>query len=377
MIDVKSDRIDLRYEKPRVQDRPYNNLFSNSGLYVPYGLDNRYPYDLVEYSDRSPTHRNIMETKASWTAGAEINGESNLVTQANRFGETLHDVWTRACRDMALYGGYALELMFSQGVLQEILYIDFGLLRVSKTDKMGVTEYLYSRDWRNGAVGTVKRKAYRYQEINPSGSRVYRCFKGTITNPFYPTPEYSTAMPYIDQIYQAGIRGASFLEISLSATGILHVPGLDGMSEEEQQDYTDNIKKFFQHSSVAGQVMIDKVTGGGPENETKFTPIELKYDKDTIEVLMEKADEQICMSHGFSLTMAGIRTRTGLSSKQSEIVAENQYYYATKIQPKQREFASFFRRLTGIDITIVSPLPEVVVVDGTQTTTTDAGDITS
>ena len=114
------------------------NLIVNTRYpWVSYGIANLAPQELIRLYNSSPTHRASITSKWYGVRGEDlILVEKDRGLMVNSLGDTLFDIWSKACLDFILYGGFALNIVWKKDREQgfEMYYMDYSKLRADKSD---------------------------------------------------------------------------------------------------------------------------------------------------------------------------------------------------------------------------------------------------
>ena len=98
--------------------------------YIKYGDDNLYPDYLNFLYNKSAKHNAIINGKASYIFG---NGYDNGNFIINRNSESLNDISKKCIKDIEIYGGYKLEVIWNfKGKIAEIYHVEYSCLRKAK-----------------------------------------------------------------------------------------------------------------------------------------------------------------------------------------------------------------------------------------------------
>ena len=74
-----------------------------------------------------------------------------ILDRANRMGESWNDLYSKIALDYKLFGGFALEVIWSRDktTIAEVYHIDFSYIRAKKKDNRGnCPGYFISNDWK-------------------------------------------------------------------------------------------------------------------------------------------------------------------------------------------------------------------------------------
>lgn len=114
-----------------------------------YGEDNLYPQTLNNIVAASSTGSECMERFASFIEGNGFNDSIFAGVVVNRKGETIDDIHTLICQDVAMYNGFALHVNYNVlGEIVELQYIPFESCRLEEEDDNGYVAHIAIHpDW--------------------------------------------------------------------------------------------------------------------------------------------------------------------------------------------------------------------------------------
>jgi hypothetical protein len=135
-------------QRQTYQSRSYKE---KKGTYVKYGKDNRYPYYLVDLYNNSALHSACINAITDAIIGNGLTTEDEEILQvANREGESWNDLLRKVALDLKLFGGFALEVIWSANreKVAEVYHVDFSTLRAKEKNNRGfIPGYYLSYDW--------------------------------------------------------------------------------------------------------------------------------------------------------------------------------------------------------------------------------------
>lgn len=163
---------DLRKKSSRRIDTTY---VSSLGIQT-YGEDNLYPQVLNNIIAASSTGSGCVERLANFIEG---NGLRNLDLSElviNRKGDTMDDLHTLICSDVAKFNGFAIHVNYNIfGQIVELQYVPFENCRLVEEDDNGyVSHIVLHPDWtgaktRNGKLLRVDKRNCDYINVfNPT-----------------------------------------------------------------------------------------------------------------------------------------------------------------------------------------------------------------
>lgn len=140
---------------------PYNNAW------VAYGQDNLYPQFIIEMWNKSAILRTGLLAKITAVKGNGLESEdlndADGLEEANP-EESWNDIWAKVVQDYEIFGGYCLNVIWSNDGSQiaAIYHVDFSKVRsgILDRDTDRVEYYWVSSDWSRYKKAEWKPKAY-------------------------------------------------------------------------------------------------------------------------------------------------------------------------------------------------------------------------
>lgn len=176
---------------------------TRNGRLVNFGERNDYPYYLLNLFDTSTKHGSIIQSKVTYICGngwatkggAEDPAAAAFIGRLNRHGETLDEITKKATLDLEIFGGYYLQVIWSNigNRIAEVYHIDYTRMR-SNVDN---TQFLYRRDWRS--LRREEAKVYpAFNPANPRGSQILYVKEYRPGIDTYAIPGYIQGLDYIN-----------------------------------------------------------------------------------------------------------------------------------------------------------------------------------
>lgn len=152
--------------------------------YISWGPNNRFPQELYDMYLNSAILQSVINGTADYVFGGGIISAFDVV---NAKYETIEDIIKKCTFDYLIFGGFAVQLMYKGGKVENIYWLDFQKCRKSEDE----TKVYYCDDW-----GKYHRKCLEYKAWEPGmdkGTCIYY-FKGHKTRGVYPLPIYIGAL---------------------------------------------------------------------------------------------------------------------------------------------------------------------------------------
>jgi hypothetical protein len=242
-----------------------------------FGTKNMFPQELIELYNTSAMHATAVNaiTDGIKGEGIKLVGDEYINLQ----GETIDEIFAKIALDYVLFGGYALNVIWSkEGTkIAEVYHLPMANVRSGKENEEGeVTEYFYSNDWAN----TRKHAPKAYRAFDPTdnkkdnASQIYYVFDYQPGQQFYPLPSYTGALTDIDldarisrfhnQNLKQGLNPSMFIQFR---SGI--------PTPEERRAIYKEIDETFSGEENAGRFFLSFSRAG---EEMEVTPIESAND---------------------------------------------------------------------------------------------------
>jgi hypothetical protein len=325
------------------------NLIVNTRWpWVSYGIANLAPQELIRLYNSSPTHRASITSKWYGVRGEDlILVEKDRGLMVNSLGDTLFDIWSKACLDFILYGGFALNIVWKKDREQgfEMYYMDYSKLRADKTDIYDkVHHYYYSADWAFPKK-FVPRKLAAFDPTNEEEpSQVFYYVTHSCGNNYYPTPSYwggATAISTEVEIYNWWHSNIiNNLQPSLFVSLNTGIPG----PEEREQIYNNLVAKYG-NSNNAGKLFL--TFSDSKDQAPEVTQIQ-PNSSDKMWIEMAAAVQQaILTSHQISSAeLLGIQTPSALGTP-NHLEAQDHFQHLV-IKPIQTEIKKVFEKVLNL-----------------------------
>jgi hypothetical protein len=325
------------------------NLIINTRTpWVYYGIANLAPQELIRLYNSSPTHRASITSKWYGVRGEDlILVEKDRGLMVNSLGDTLFDIWSKACLDFILYGGFALNIVWKKDREQgfEIYYMDYSKLRADKSDIYDkVHHYYYSADWAFPKK-FVPRKLAAFDPTNEEEpSQVFYYVTHSCGNNYYPTPSYwggATAISTEVEIYNWWHSNIiNNLQPSLFVSLNTGIP-----SPDEREQIYNNLTAKYGNSNNAGKLFL--TFSDSKDQAPEVTQIQ-PNSSDKMWIEMAAAVQQaIITSHQISSPeLVGIITPGGLGTPD-HLEAQDHFQHLV-IKPIQTEIKKVFEKILNL-----------------------------
>ena len=314
--------------------------------WIYYGIANLAPQELIRLFNSSPTHRASVMSKWYGVRGEEIslkNGDNKRLQMANGLGDSVYDIWNKACLDFILYGALSINIVWrrDRDLGFEMYSMDTSKLRAERSDLDDhVNNYYYSSDWAFPKK-FVPRKLPSFNPNREEPSQVFYYTTHSPGNEYYATPTYwggSTAIATEVEVYNwwhsniiNGLNPSLFVSLN---------SGIPAPEEREQIYQTLTAK--YSSSNNPGKLML--TFANSKEEAPEITTIS-PNGSDKMWIEMNTAVQQaILTSHQISSPeLLGIQTPSALGTP-NHLEAQDHFQHLV-IKPIQEEIKKVFEKL--------------------------------
>lgn len=342
-------------EVPRIQERKDKD-------WVSFGEKNLYPDHLIEMFNTSAIHHTCVQAKTDATYGEGILTWGNEVV--NSHGETMNEVFEKVVMDYNLFGGYALNVIWSKDGSQiaEYYHVPFNNVRSGKmNDEDKVDHYYYCSDWKQyRKYKPVEYRAYSLTDnTGDDASQIYYYYDYTVGQDYYPLPQYVAASNDIDIDARVSRFHSSNLANGLSPSLMLTFRN-GTPSEDEMDAIWRDINDTFGGEENAGRAFINFAE---PGKEPVVEAIQSAND-DYYVTLEERISSRILTAHRItSPLLLGIKDSAGFSSNAEEIRVSFNHFLGTVIIPDQKKLLKSFGKIvrqSGLNVELKIKQADIV-----------------
>lgn len=354
---IKFASIQKEMAKPKTAYESY----SDNKEFIKYGDDNAFPFHLIDLQNNSSIHNTCINAIVDGIIGEGLtaNIEQSL-ERANPY-ESWNEVFKKVSRDYKLFGGFALEVVWSNDgtKIPEVYHIDFSYLRAQKMDhRKMVNGYYLSDEWvmryRDGRISGQQMKniddlpylpVYNPDKATEEPNQIIYHKPYTPGQQYYPLPDYVGALKVIeldaevDNFHNNNIKNG--LAPSLSITTFTNA------NDEERRVIEQMLRNQYGGSENAGSLMYIDVDS--PENAPIITPIPQNGADDYYYNLNEMTVQKILTAHRITSPMIlGIKT-SGQLGGRAETIDAYLLLLNTVIRPYQESILSVFEQIFDVN----------------------------
>lgn len=280
----------------KYQERSFAETPNKRG-WIDYGEDNLFPQYLVDLYQTSPTHNALATSIAYMIYGDGPQGqdtESKLKIEELGLDDTLR----KACLDLKIQGGFALEVTYSldRTTVARVNHVPFQNLRAEEVTEAGVVEmFQHSTDWSD----LKKNPPERVCAFNPS-ERIDHPRQILYVKPFspgsvyYPKPDYIGSVNYIELEKEISRYHINNIQNGLAPSFTIHFK--NGVpSPEERHTIRRNIERQLAGATNAGKFIV--TYSDTPDRKPDFEPFPLSDADKQYQFLSEETTNKVMVGH--------------------------------------------------------------------------------
>lgn len=330
------------YERPSVPELSEGYVSDNT--YVRYGVGNDFPDILASYNRQSVTLGTLVRGITDYIVGDGVEvlpAAARFATKMNRRGETVVDIVRQLAHDYTLFGGFAIQVIYSAiGIVAELYALDFAKVRSNKYNDL----LFYRENWHAGGK-LLKYPAFdrdkAVTERQPSQILYFK--NGARTT--YPAPIYEGALKDIRVEIACADYNLSSISRGFMARYILNMPN-DARLTDGQKDAVENkIKEKFCGANLDTNMMIYWMNDGERLDASKIES------DDTMERYAQTKDDartNIYTAFRATPNLFGLPTAsTGFNSQ--EYSQAFKLFQKTVIAPMQKAIEDTFAKIFATD----------------------------
>ena len=341
--------------KYREEMYPTSKVFEDDkGKIVYYGERNDFPHYVTELYNKSSINATAINAITDGIVGGGLTTEDESVLErANRDGESWNDIFKKVALDRALFGGYALEVIWSNDrtKITDVYHIDFSYIRAHRMNERGIIPgYYVSSEFENKGRLRVNDDDVLYipkfSKVNrESPSQIYYFNPYRPGMRYYPLPDYNAGLNIIaldaeiDNFHKNNIRNG--LAPSLSITTFTNADNEDRDVIERQ------LRDAYAGSDNAGSLIYMDVAN--KDEAPVITPIPQNGADGYYTTVNDMVLQKILTAHRIvSPMLLGIRTEGQLGGR-TELLESQALFVANVIQPKQSDILTTFEEIFKVN----------------------------
>jgi len=316
------------------QERSYEERPSNEG-YVQYGDDNLFPQYLIDLYKSSATHNALCTSIAYMIYGDGVQADTlEARLKIEEWG--LQDEVRKACLDLKIQGGCALEVVYSidRTTVAKVRHCPFENIRSAEVDNdENVNFYYYSKDWSNKQIEPELVRAFNPEDSLEYPVQILYVKPFSPGSYYYPKPDYIGSIDYIELDKEIGKYHINNIKNGLAPSFSIHFK--NGVpAQEERHKIRNDIERQLAGATNAGKFIV--TYSDSPERKPDFEPFPLSDADKQYQFLSTEVSDKIMVGHRVvSSAMFGVKTAGQLGNTQ-ELEIASELFDKQVVKPYQR-----------------------------------------
>ena len=316
------------------QERSYEERPSNEG-YVQYGDDNLFPQYLIDLYKSSATHNALCTSIAYMIYGDGVQADTlEARLKIEEWG--LQDEVRKACLDLKIQGGFALEVVYSidRTTVAKVRHCPFENIRSAEVDNdENVNFYYYSKDWSNKQIEPELVRAFNPEDSLEYPVQILYVKPFSPGSYYYPKPDYIGSIDYIELDKEIGKYHINNIKNGLAPSFSIHFK--NGVpAQEERHKIRNDIERQLAGATNAGKFIV--TYSDSPERKPDFEPFPLSDADKQYQFLSTEVSDKIMVGHRVvSSAMFGVKTAGQLGNTQ-ELEIASELFDKQVVKPYQR-----------------------------------------
>ena len=316
------------------QERSYAEMPSHEG-YVKYGDDNLFPQYLIDLYKSSATHNALCTSIAMMIFGDGVQA-STLDARLKIAEWGLDDEIRKACVDLKIQGGFALEVVYSidRTTISKVRHCPFENIRSGEVDENEDCHwYYYSKDWSDKREEPIAVHAFDPEMKNEHPTQILYVKPFSPGSYYYPKPDYIGSIDYIELDKEIGKYHINNIKNGLAPSFTIHFKNGVPASEERRKIRND-IERQLAGATNAGKFIV--TYSDSPERKPDFEPFPLSDADKQYQFLSTEVSDKIMIGHRVvSSAMFGVKTAGQLGNTQ-ELEIASELFDKQVVKPYQR-----------------------------------------
>ena len=353
------------------QERSYAEKPSNEG-FVQYGDDNLFPQYLIDLYKSSATHNALCTSIAYMIFGDGVQADTlEARLKIEEWG--LQDEVRKACLDLKIQGGFALEVVYSidRSTIAKVRHCPFENIRSGEVDEDEKVEfYYYSKDWQDKKCEPELVRAFAPDDSVEYPVQILYVKPFSPGSYYYPKPDYIGSIDYIELDKEIGKYHINNIKNGLAPSFSIHFK--NGVpAQEERLKIRNDIERQLAGATNAGKFIV--TYSDSPERKPDFEPFPLSDADKQYQFLSTEVSDKIMVGHRVvSSAMFGVKTAGQLGNTQ-ELEVASELFDRQVIKPYQRVVKSALESIfnaagtpTLVTVEEVPPMEPVEALEEVQ-----------
>ena len=277
------------------QERSYAEAPSQNG-YVKYGDDNLFPQYLIDLYKSSATHNALCTSIAYMIFGDGVQADTlEARLKIQEWG--LDDEVRKACLDLKIQGGFALEVVYSidRTTISKVRHCPFENIRSAEVDEdENVEFYYYSKDWSDKRCEPELVRAFSPDEAVEYPVQILYVKPFSPGSYYYPKPDYIGSIDYIELDKEIGKYHINNIKNGMAPS--FHLAFKNGTpSQEERRKIRNDVERQLAGATNAGKFIM--TFSDQPDRKPDFEPFPLSDADKQYQFLSEEVVAKIMVGH--------------------------------------------------------------------------------
>ena len=343
------------------QAKSYAEFASREG-WMNYGDDNMFPQYLIDLYHSSATHNALCTSIAYMIFGDGV--QADTLEARLKFEEWgLDDEIRKACLDLKIQGGFALEIAYNLGrtSIKKVKHCPFERIRSGEVnDDEKVEFYYYSEDWSNKQIEPVKVRCFNPEDKKEYPHQILYVKPFSPGSYYYPKPDYVGSINYIELDKEIGTYHINNIKNGLAPSFTIHFK--NGVpSQEERHKIRNDIERQLGGATNAGKFIV--TYSDQPDRKPDFEPFPLTDADKQYQFLSTEVSDKIMVGHRVvSSAMFGVKTPGQLGNTQ-ELEIASELFDKQVVKPYQRILTNAIESVLQAADTPANVTVEVVETD--------------
>lgn len=341
---------------PRVENARIDLMERHNDFYVSFGNDNGFPNKLIDLMNYSSINGTCINATVEAIVGNGLTSDRpETLDFANYEKEGWNDIFKKVAKDLKIFGGFALEIIWSMDrtKVAEVYHIDFSYLRAKeKNVRNKIPGYFIWDRWAglNSFINqSLEDIPYlpvfdeKCKDEQPSQVFVYCPYRPGMK--YYPLPDYVGALKVIE--LDAQVDNFHINNISNGLAPSLSITTFTNANEEERASIEAMLRTQYGGTDNAGSMIYMDVDS--PENAPIITPIANNGTDTYYTTINDLVTQKILTAHRItSPEIFGIMTPGKLGGKD-EVSNAYLLFLNTVIKPFQQVILDTFDKIMKIN----------------------------
>jgi len=321
---------------------------------IKYGDYNDFPNHLIYLYNNSSIHATCVNAIVESIQGDGLTCDiPSVLDKANAEGETWNDIFNKVSLDYYLFGGFALEVVYSKDreKISSVYHIDFSYIRAKECDHRGhIPGWYVAYDWAEKSQYQVNYDDATFiPSYNPE-KRYEESKQLLVVKPYrpnqryYPLPEYMGALKIIEVDCETDNYHDSNLKNGLTPS--LSIVTYTNATDDDRRSIEAMLRAQYAGTSNSGQLFYMDVAS--KEEKPDIEPIPNNGGDDYYLALNDMVVQKILTGHRITSPMLlGIKTEGQLGGAQ-EMLDSYTLFLNMVIKPYQQEILKTLEKLIQI-----------------------------